>query len=139
MLKPGVAVEIKNWRARSEVDDARVEREPDDGHEWLIVECGPSGHCIAGYRRGLLLDRGRYRLQASAQLERVEALEEEGAPKGGVSLRISGADVEQAHSGSARRDLSFEFEIEHETADVELVLELRAKSGSLRVPPTACG
>lgn len=134
VLKPGVAVEIKNWRAHSEVDDARVEREPDDGHEWLIVECGPSGRCIAGFRRGILLDRGRYRLQASAQLERVEALEEEGAPKGGVSLRISGASVEEPHVGSARRDLSFEFEIEHETADVELVLELRAKSGSLRVP-----
>lgn len=134
VLKPGVAVEIKNWRAHSEVDDARVEREPDDGHEWLIVGCGASARCVAGFRRGLLLDRGRYRLQASAHFANVEALDEEGQPKGGVSLRISGAIADEAHSGSGRRDLTFEFEIEHETADVELVLELRAKAGSLRVP-----
>ncbi len=134
VLKPGVAVGIKNWRPHSEVDDARVERKTENGQEWLIVECGASARCVAGYRRGLLLDRGRYRLAADAHFRNVVALEEEDAPKGGVALRISGARTEQVHSGSGRRDLTFEFEIEHETADVELVLELRAKSGSLRVP-----
>ena len=124
---------IKGWRSHSEVDDARVESETDDGVDWYVVECGPSGRCIAGFRKGVLLGRGRYKLTATLKADGVEALVEDDAPARGAALRISGASTESYLDGSSTRELSFEFEVVEEQGDVDLVLELRATAGRIRL------
>jgi len=133
VFKPGVAVTIKGWRTHSEVEDARLESETDDGVEWYIVECGPSGRCIAGFRKGVLLGRGHYKFTTTVKADGVEALVEDGAPSRGAALRISGSTAESFLEGSGTRELSFEFEVAEEQGDVDLVLELRATAGRIRL------
>jgi len=128
-----VAVTIKGWRMHSEVEDARLESETDDGVEWYIVECGPSGRCIAGFRKGVLLGRGHYKFTTTVKADGVEALVEDGAPSRGAALRISGSTAESFLEGGGTRELSFEFEVAEEQGDVDLVLELRATAGRIRL------
>jgi hypothetical protein len=133
VFKVGVPVTLKGWRSHSEVDDARVESEVDDGVNWYVVDCGPSGRCIAGFRKGVLLARGKYKLTTTVRAEGVEPLVEDGAPSQGVAVRISGASATSSVQGSATRELVFEFEVSEETGDIELVLELRATAGRVRL------
>lgn len=133
VFKIGAPVTLKGWRTHSEVDDARVDSEVDDGVDWYVIECGPSGRCIAGFRKGVLLTRGKYKLTTTVRTEGVEPLVEEGAPSQGVAVRISGAAATNSLQGSATRELAFEFEVAEETGDIELVLELRATAGRVRL------
>ncbi len=133
VFKPGVAVTLKGWRTHSEVEDANVGSETDDGVDWYVVECGPSGRCIAGFRKSVLLGRGRYKLSTTLKADGVDALVEDGAPSRGAALRISGVNAEGFLEGSATRELSFEFEVVEEKGDVDLVLELRATAGRIRL------
>ncbi|MFM7053007.1 MAG: CotH kinase family protein [Planctomycetota bacterium] len=128
-LKPGRERTIDGWHPMSEVEDALVEVAEGQGGRWYRVKCGPAGRCIAGFRRGVLLSRGRYRLEAIVRTEAVGALAEEGQPCTGAGVRISGLACGEAAVESGERALAFEFEVAEETADVELVLELRASRG----------
>jgi len=124
---------VKGWRTHSEVEDARLESETDDGVEWYIVECGPSGRCVAGFRKGVLLGRGRYKLTTTIKADGVEALVDDDAPSRGAALRIAGATTENFFEGNGTRELAFEFEVTEEQGDVDLVLELRATAGRIRL------
>ncbi|MCE2882105.1 MAG: CotH kinase family protein [Planctomycetaceae bacterium] len=128
-FKPGRERVIAGWHPMSEVEDALVETVDAAGARWLRVKCGPQGRCIAGFRRGVLLPRGRYRLEALVRTEAVGALAEEGQPCAGAGLRVSGRECVDAMVETGERTLAFEFEVAEETADVELVLELRASRG----------
>jgi hypothetical protein len=135
-----VAVRIDGWKPMSESEDATVVEKKVGGERLFQVACGPSGHCIAGFRRPLLLAKGRYRLQASLQVKEVAALaNEDGTPATtnvGAGLRISGATREGGLTGSAAfKTVQFDFEVFEEQRDVELVVELRASKGQLLVRP----
>jgi len=97
------------------------------------VRTGASGRCIAGWRRGVLLERGKYKFEALVKTEKVEALSEEDAPAKGAAVRISGESAGRDLLGSATKILSFEFEVAEEARDVELVIELRASRGDAQV------
>jgi hypothetical protein len=129
VFKPGVAVQVKGWRPMSEVEDAVVEPRKLGATQFLSIACGPSKRCVAGWRSGVLLSRGRYKLSAQVQLDGVEALVEDGAPGSGAVARISGASSARVEAGDGTKSLEFEFEVLEETGDVELVLELRARAG----------
>jgi len=133
VFRTGVAVTIKGWRTHSEVEDARVDSETDDGVDWYIVECGPSGRCIAGFRKGVLLGRGRYKFTTTLRADGIEALVEDGAPSRGAALRISASTAESFLEGSGTRELTYEFEVTEEQRDIDLVLELRATAGRIRL------
>jgi hypothetical protein len=55
---------------------------------------------------------------------------DEDAPGTAAGLRTSGTPRGEGASGGGERVMRFEFEVEESTADIELVLELRAKSGT---------
>jgi len=129
VFKPGVAVQVKGWRPMSEVEDALVEARKLGATQFFAVACGASKRCVAGWRSGVLLSRGRYKFSAQVQLDGVAKLVEEGAPAAGAALRISGASSARGEEGDGTRSLEFEFEVAEETSDVELVLELRATAG----------
>lgn len=136
-FRAGAAVAISAWRPMSESEDARVEFADRDGVAVLRMGVGESGDCVAGFRRGVLLSKGRYRLDGLAMLEGVRPRREPepGAladdPATGVGVRISGVRLVEPVLGDGERLLSHEFEVIEELADVELVVELRAGHGTV--------
>jgi hypothetical protein len=81
----------------------------------------------------VLLERGRYQFEALVRTDGVVALdsaEDESAPGTAAGIRASGAPRGEGASGGGERVMKFEFEVTESTADVELVLELRAKRGT---------
>jgi hypothetical protein len=130
VFRKGVAVAITGWHSMSESEDATVEEAEIGGAQWYRAACGVSGKCVAGWRRSVLLTKGRYRFEAFMRLEGVERLVEEGAPGVGGGIRCAAGVRSEAGLGAGESKASFEFEVSEEIADVELVLELRASHGS---------
>jgi hypothetical protein len=136
VFTPDVPVKIEGWHAMSESEDAKVAEEKANGERRLVVACGKSGRCVAGFRRGVLLAKGRYRLAGALLVKDVAALADADAPGVGAGLRISGAKREGGLVGSDKwKAVQFEFEVAEEQRDVELVVELRAAKGRLEVKP----
>jgi len=130
VFRKNTPVVIKDWRAMSEVDDASLELAETDGVRWMRVACGPSGRCVAGWRRSVLLARGSYVFEAVLRVDSVVRLEEEGAPGAGAGIRISGRTREGMGGSEGPRKVRFQFEVVEELADIELVVELRSAGGS---------
>jgi hypothetical protein len=124
-------VELPDWEPASESEDAAVEAVelPDDGRGYSI-RCGPSGECIASWRRKVLLARGEYRLVMSARTtELVPIADEKGS---GAGLRISGSARTGGLEGTADwQQVECVFRVEEEEREVVLVAELRAKRGEV--------
>lgn len=127
-------VRLLKWRRASECEDATLEAKRENGVDLLTIACGPSGVCVASWRRGVLLPRGKYRFRAVIGVKDVEKLEEEEAPGAGAGLRLSGGTREGGLTGSRDYGLvEMEFEVAEEQADVELVVELRASKGLIAI------
>ncbi len=125
--------ELGDWRTAAEVEDAILEEVGGENDAPLLcITGGPSGHCIASWRTNVILPQGRYRFVARAQATAIEPLE--GDDRGlGAGLRLSGT-MRQNHLEQTAdwTDLAFEFVVDEEVREVELVAELRAKSGTVR-------
>ena len=130
VFRKGTPVAITGWHSMSESEDAIIEETDIGGARWFRAACGSSRSCIAGWRRSVLLSKGKYRFEAFVRLEGVERLDEADAPGVGGGVRTSGARRAEDGVGSGERRIAFEFEVTEEIADVELVLELRASHGS---------
>ncbi|MBM4015115.1 MAG: hypothetical protein FJ293_09160 [Planctomycetes bacterium] len=123
-------VVLDGWRPASECEDARLVRDKIGGAKVLIVAAGRSGTCIAGWRRNVLLAKGRYRFQCAIQAKDVADLREEAPPGRGAGVRLADGTRTNELLGSANyRTLEIEFVVEEEARDVELVVELRASKG----------
>lgn len=120
-------VVLKNWRPASECDDARLMEAKVAGERTYRIVCGRSGRCIAAWRTTVLLARGKYVFQATAQTEDAVSLAGEA---GGARVRL-GADVvgSRIDGTSFWKPLEVAFEVTEEQRDVELVMELRCSKG----------
>jgi len=128
-------VRLARWHTNSECEDAALEETKENGADLLTIACGKSGRCVASWRRGVLLARGRYRFQATMRAKGVEPLPED-PPGPGVGAGLRTADGKRADGwlGSVEfRKVEGEFEVPEEMADVELVIELRASKGAMAV------
>lgn len=130
VFKTNAAVAIRGFHGMSEVEDANVEEVDENGARWYRVTAGPSGRCVAGFRRSVLLEKGRYRFEAVLRTDGVATLEEPDAPGAGAGIRTSGTTRADGATGGGERPVSFEFDVTEATADIELVLELRARAGT---------
>lgn len=123
--------ELPEWHPASESEDAVHEQPELDGAlATYFIQCGPSGSCVASWRRTVLLNPGRYQLEAKLKTENVVPQEDE---KGsGAGLRISGGNRTNKLSGTSDwKVLQHEFEVADEIREVELVAELRATAGQV--------
>jgi spore coat protein H len=130
--------DLPNWYGASESEDAvHEEVELEGGRQAYSIQSGPSGNCIASWRRKVLLSQGRYEFQVQAKTENVAqtkagddyAIDEKGS---GVGLRISGANrTAGLHGTSDWKPIKYEFEILEPVREVELVAEIRATEGKV--------
>ena len=120
---------LADWYTASESEDAVVEEVELEGEKkaYLIV-CGPSSQCVASWRRKVLLAKGTYTFHASIRTKDVAAIEDEKGSAAG--LRISGANRTNAVDGTSEwKPIEYEFTVEEESREVELVAELRTTRG----------
>jgi hypothetical protein len=125
-------IEMADWQPTSEREDAILEviGSP-EGRTTYLIRCGPSGECIASWRRTVLLARGEYRVAASAATTDVAPIKDE---KGtGAGLRISGSVRKTGLDGTGDwRPLEFRFSVAEDEQEVVLVAELRATAGEVQ-------
>ncbi len=120
---------LTNWTTVIDLGEAQLRRDQDEnGRAMLYI--GTSGGCTASWRTTALLDRGRYRLEARIKTRGVEL--DPADPRAGAGLRISRHRNGQKNEGD--RDwtpITFEFGVEEDRTERELVCELRANKGEI--------
>jgi len=127
----GIA-ELPDWEPRSESDDAVIEAVELPGpRPAYSIQCGPSGQCVASWRRRVLLAAGKYRFEARLKTQGVTPIKDD--EKGlAAGLRVSGDKRTNKLQGSSGwKSLSFDFTVREEVREVELVAELRASRGQV--------
>ena len=122
-------MQLGDWYGVSESEDAVVEEVDLEGElKAYSIQCGPSGHCVASWRRKILLAQGTYTFHATMKTRDVAAIEDEKGSAAG--LRISGANRTTMFTGTANwKPVEFEFTVAEEAREVELVAELRTTRG----------
>jgi hypothetical protein len=126
------SVLLSGWRLANEQKNAKQElvREPSGKTLLWIAATGPSA---ASWRAKVMLEPGHYIFEGQARSAGVEPIPSD--PKGaGAGLRVSRESPQQAARlvGDATwRKLSFEFDVTTESADVDLICELRAQKGEV--------
>jgi hypothetical protein len=120
---------LADWYGASESEDAVLEEvELPKERRAYSIQCGPSGQCVASWRRRVLLGKGSYTFHAMVKTKKVATIDDE---KGsGAGLRISGANRTNGLDGTSKwQPLEYEFSIDEDQREVELVAELRTTRG----------
>jgi hypothetical protein len=123
--------DLPDWYGASECEDAvHEEVELPGPRAAYSIKCGPSGICVASWRRKVLLAKGRYQFLAEARTNKV--VPQDSDKGSGVGLRISGAARNNKFPGTSKlAPLEYEFEVLEELREVELVAEIRATAGQV--------
>lgn len=120
----------EGWRAQVDSGEPALEEVEHAGRRALALACTPGEEpCTASWRRRLTLPRGRYALVGALATSGVRVpADEEG---GGALARLSGRPRQGGRGGTRGwAPLRVEFEVPEALARVELVLELRATTGT---------
>ncbi len=124
---------LADWYGASECEDAMHEEVDVPGEpprKAYLIKCGPSGRCVASWRRKVLLAKGRYEFDVEAKTADVEGIEDDRGPA--VGIRISGAVRTDSLAGSSDwTPLKFEFDVLEDVREVELVAELKSTKGQV--------
>lgn len=124
---------LADWYGASECEDAMHEEVDVPGEpprKAYLITCGPSGRCVASWRRKVLLAKGRYELVVEAKTSDVDALEDDRGS--GVGIRISGAMRSDKLEGTTDwTSLKFEFDVLEEIREVEMVIEMKSVKGKV--------
>ena len=119
---------LDDWNQASEVEDAKL-MEREGPPATLEIESGDSEACVASWRHAVLLGPGSYRFHATVSCDDV-VTQEDGPELVGVGIRISGGSRPEALAGTHREiPMQMDFEVLEDQREVELVVELRCKSG----------
>jgi spore coat protein H len=123
---------IDDWRPAPEHEDAKLEKldamKSGVGREAYRIQVGKKEGGGASWRRTILLPRGRYVLTASCKLKEVKPLEP--GPESGVTFRVDyGSRSAKLEGTTDLKTLQCEIEVKEDRRQVEIVAEVRAKSG----------
>jgi spore coat protein CotH len=131
-FESGVAALPRGWREATQSGSVQLEMAPAVDDVPSLVLRSQGGECVASWRRGVLLERGRYRFEARARSAGVLGIsDQKGA---GAGIRISGSSVPRGNAltgDHAWRAIAYEFEVEDSLREVVLVCELRARRGAV--------
>ncbi len=124
---------LADWYGASECEDAMHEEVDVPGEpprKAYLIKCGPSGRCVASWRRKVLLAKGRYELTVEAKTADVETLEDERGSAAGI--RISGEKRTGKLAGTTDwTPLKFEFNVLEDVREIEMVAELKSTKGQV--------
>lgn len=126
-LDKAESLALPTWEPKIDIGNPSLAKEHEkDGKTLLRV--GTDERCAASWRTRVLLDRGQYRLQGKVRLQGVKLAGDD--PKAGAGLRISRGKFSRKLSGDMDWTVvPFDFEVQQDRMDVELVCELRATQG----------
>ena len=118
---------VTNWVQTVEVGKAALTQEKDQaGRTLLHIRAEENG--AASWRSRVRLERGQYRFQGKLKIQGIVLASDD--PRAGVGLRISRRKFPGKLSGDADwSSAGFDFEVQQDQSDVELVCELRAEQG----------
>lgn len=122
---------LADWYTMSETDDAVFEEVELEGEKRAYtIGCGPGGRCVASWRRRILLGKGTYTFHATVKTKDVAAIDDEKGSAAG--LRVSGSSRTNTLSGTSKwKPMEYEFRVEEDVREVELVAELRTTRGQV--------
>lgn len=121
-------VQLTDFHEAQDSEDPQFEVEEVDDKTIYSVAVGPSGQCVASWRKEVVLPTGKYRFSARMKAENIVALESE--QNIGAGLRISGGTRDNAMRGNEDWQLvAYEFDVGEPSSRVVLVAELRATAG----------
>jgi len=119
---------VPGWSPVVEDGEPTLEQVDHAGRRAFAIVVPKAGTCVAAWRRGVTLARGRYTLKGNVAVQGVTPRKD--APSVGARLRISGDERGTSLSGSTPwRVVAFDFEVTETLRHVELVAELRAGKG----------
>jgi hypothetical protein len=133
MEKDGLA-RIDEWQPAPEHEDAKVEKldkvKSGAGREAYRIQVGKKEGGVASWRRTVLLARGHYVLTGVCKLKDVKPLEP--GSESGVTLRFDGGARSVRLEGTSDwKTIVCELEIKEDRKQVELIAEVRAKTGEV--------
>lgn len=128
--KQGVAL-LNDWVQGNSSGDVKLEEVQLGGRKAYSIQVGPSGNGNASWRRKVLLLKGNYRLEVNAATRGVVGIPND--PKGtAAGVRLGGGSRTEMMDGtSGGKKLSFDFVVNEEQREVELVAELKATAGQV--------
>ena len=119
---------IAEWQPKIDLGNPSLTQDHEKGRTLLHISTQDRG--AASWRSSALLDNGQYRLVARMKTQGVVLGTED--QKAGVGLRISRHKFGQKISGDTDWILvGFDFDVQQDQSDVELVCELRALRGDV--------
>ncbi|MEO8428281.1 MAG: CotH kinase family protein [Verrucomicrobiota bacterium] len=119
---------VGEWQPKIDLGNPSLTQDHEKGRTLLHIST--QDHCAASWRSNARLDSGQYRLVARMKTEGVVLGTED--QKAGVGLRISRHKFGQKIPGDKEWTLvGFDFDVQQDQSDVELVCELRAVRGDV--------
>ena len=120
---------LTTWKPRKDLGEAVLNMERETSERTLLHISTKDG-CTASWRTNVKLPPGQYNLVAQIKTRGVVLYEDD--PRSGAGLRISRHRQGQPNAGDSDwKPIAFEFEVEAEQPDVELICELRAERGDI--------
>ncbi|MFO1500570.1 MAG: CotH kinase family protein [Verrucomicrobiota bacterium] len=122
-------VQLSDWQPKIDIGSPSLRKEqPDQKSTWLYIGAGEKG--AGSWRTRVVLDRGRYRFHGRMRLQ--DVVLDSADLKSGAGLRISrGKFARQLKDSLPWTTVSFDFTVNQDRAEVELVCELRAAQGEV--------
>ena len=128
---------LSGWEPKQFEGDAVAEMIKEEDKPRLKLSCKTPGSIIS-WRTPLMLSQGRYTFEGRVKTVGVKATKE---PNFGVGLRISGEKDRPVHLVGNKdwQVVKYDFEVTDALAEVVLVCELHANSGTALFPPRFAG
>lgn len=124
---PAGTLRLSGWQGQVDIGSPKLNLDQSSTNQ-PVLQIEAEGPSAGSWRTHITLNRGTYRFVGKIRLEKVE-LESEDA-KAGAGLRVSRHKFGRALAGDmAWTPVSYAFDVAQDQTDVELVCELRAKSG----------
>jgi spore coat protein H len=123
------SIALTNWSSKIDLPEAQLTQKKDeDGNVLLYI--GTKTGCTASWRTTVTLEPGRYRMEARIKTKGVVLAADD--PRAGAGLRASRVRTGQRNEGDHDwMPVHFDFNVQQEGEDKELVCELRADEGEI--------
>jgi spore coat protein H len=120
---------LTQWTSKVDGGDAELNRDKDSNGNALL-HIAAKTRCTASWRTTVEVPPGQYRLEAKIKTKGVVFKKDD--PRDGAGLRVSRHRTGQKNDGDREwTPIHFDFQVQENQAEVELVCELRASQGEI--------